>query len=154
MVSKRYPVGWLRMTDEELGYSAAFFDAEGNIHIAAKPPYGLQVQMGNSYLPILEWFQGHWGGSLYERGPDKKQPNARRFWDLYWTGKDAQQRVLYGLLPHLRVLNREAEIALAWLETIGGTDRNAVLAERKRLRDEWKAVRVHVPRRGVADNQH
>ena len=93
--------------DEWLAYAAGFFDGEGSVVIqkvrpsgaSVSPRYSLQVQIGNTYRPILAIFLERFGGAVYER---KSQNRYGKRMQWQWQARnDTAAAFLEAVRPYL-----------------------------------------------------
>jgi hypothetical protein len=96
-------------------YTAGVFDGEGNIHLGAVPHsgYRLQVQLTNSFRPLLVWLKEQWGGGIYIAA---RRKGWSQTWNLSWSNRTDQRRLLDAMRPYLIVKRQAADIALRFLE--------------------------------------
>lgn len=141
------------MTEQEIAYTAGFFDGEGSISIIpyrrnrGNPlvNYRLTCVVSQSYFPTAVWLKKTFGGLVYRydlhRPPDSR-PMAR--WIL--TSKKAQNFLIL-LLPYLQVKKREAEVAIAYQSVISNyrNNPNTNIEHRKELalfHEELKSLKI------------
>jgi len=92
------------MWDEEtLVYAAGFLDGEGTFRLAGAGKIKgakISVCMSNTYLPVVQWFQKEFGGSI-SKGT-KRQPHHRLCYTWSVTGERADM-----LCRHICVFLKE-----------------------------------------------
>jgi len=103
------------LTPEDRGYIAGLIDGEGCIFIAKNPPtsrgvshmYSLNMQVGNTDLPVLEWLKQRVGGRI--GGPYRRVEQRRPIY--MWC---ASKRVTIAVLTEVRSL-MQIKAVQAWL---------------------------------------
>lgn len=107
------------MTHEELVYLAGFFDGEGCIHIQTRRDgrwLNLLVSIVQTNPRPLLLAHSEFGGSLSKT--DKSSGKSKKpIWRLCFAPKNAA-RFLRAVYPYLIVKKEEAEVALAFVDTI------------------------------------
>lgn len=105
-------------------YAAGFIDGEGHIGIMKMtgnsninqmyPSYTLLVQIYNTNLEVLEWFQRKFGGKFYE--VMSLQPNRKDQW--YWklTSKSACE-FLKLIRPYCIVKREQVKLAIEFYDS-------------------------------------
>jgi len=100
-------------------YAAGFVDGEGSIYLSKS--YHPYVEVGNSYLPILELFQERWGGAISHPKKARTDVKERHRWYL---GSPATIRpFLDDILPFLHEKRRQAALMLDYLASYTYTTR-------------------------------
>jgi len=100
------------MTTEDLAYAAGIVDGEGCIslvHHSRQDGYVLRVSVAMKGQ-VLPWFKETFGGDI---GPNQPGLNV---WNL--NRKRDQKTFLNQILPYLKHKMVQAEIALAFIETL------------------------------------
>lgn len=137
---------WLRM--------ATLLDTEGSIQIKkllAAVKYGcrqanhqLQVTVTNTDPRIPIWCKSVFGGSISFRKPPKSHHRRIYRWS---AGTARGQAVLIGCLPYFLIKRNQAEVAIAYRDTVAqkkyfraGLSED-VFAERERLRIELQDLK-------------
>ena len=120
MEQRRQPTrgDWIRL--------AAFVDGEGmidihegvpKIRVRPTPNLFLRVVILNTDPRLPLWCKGTFGGSVLPGGRPRKASHRPTF---VWAVSARQAaRVVRGCLPHLLLKREQAEVALAFYETIG-----------------------------------
>lgn len=112
------------MTDLDASFLAGFFDGEGCVRInsrVASPKskrlnYQVQVVIGHTNKPILDWIAGLFGGNVL---PRKSARNVKQqwFWCVYG---DKARTFLQTISPHARIKREEVILALRFLSELKG----------------------------------
>lgn len=123
------------MTNEEAAYIAGFLDADGSIsgHTRSWGRVLPNVCITNTNRRVLEWMQGHLGGTISTQGQRAKYGHKPHNQLIFYS--DNAERVLRLLLPHLRVKRMQAELAIIAFVNRGQTGRRLSPGD-KALR-EW-----------------
>lgn len=98
-------------TQEDCAYAAGFFDGEGHIGIRMNGPYkSLHISIGQTSLPVLEWFQEFYGGNIYEY-KNGTRGGSKPFWQ--WSIVGTRARIFVKQIrPFLRVKHDQADTAV------------------------------------------
>jgi len=100
------------MTEVQLAYIAGHFDGEGCIHIDRTKYRRVRVQVGCTYLPVLELYKELFEGKVYSKtvGPERKP-----MW--VWTSNRQIEaiRFLLRVEPYLMEKRAQASEALRLL---------------------------------------
>lgn len=134
-------------------YVAGIIDGEGYIGIdksktmpqrRCSPRYQPEVVVVNSYLPLLEWLQREFGGSIMARKKQKDHHKPTWCWKL--VNRQAAE-FCKDLLPYLLVKKQNAELLIEFMEAAkppkirgqGAKLSEAEVANRERLYQLMKA---------------
>lgn len=106
-------------------YLAGLMDAEGCVMIAkckgsANPQYRARIAISNTYKPILEAVQRHYGGIIADE-PARK-PGWKHAYQLVWTN-GMVQTLLSSITPHLRLKREQAAIVIDLVRHMNETPR-------------------------------
>jgi len=112
--------------DTNLGYLAGFFDGEGSITIQRRTGnhcwFRLFVVIASNDKPIIDSFRECWSGHLKEISPGIRQHGetglriARATSYRLTFAYDEVELFLIDILPHLRLKQKQAELALKFLD--------------------------------------
>ncbi len=119
------------MTDVELGWTAGIIDGEGSIEVSGN--HQVYVAVSSIDRCITQKLQVLWSGSEWSLGRKTTIGNAIYRWQL--TGKKVIL-LLQTVLPHLVLKGQDAEIAIAFAQTLGKNGRPVPSATREQ-RDQW-----------------
>lgn len=133
------------MTDQELlPYLAGFFDGEGTISISrvkksatSRAGFGLAIQVSQNERAPLELFLARFGGKIYSQNWKKA---TRVFYSWQLTNSATRRTFLESISKYLVVKKREAEIALAFLSTVGPSGGSWLSDEESDKRNEERLV--------------
>lgn len=110
------------MTESEIGWVAGFFDGEGSVVIKrpskSQPRYGMGVRISQTDIRPLLAIQRWFGGHIRQHRPARGRHDACFIIDM--AGKTAG-KFLVSVRPHLRVKDVQADIAIAFNQTILST---------------------------------
>jgi hypothetical protein len=146
---------WPELNPSELKWAqlAAFIDGEGSIlfterHYKGKPYVGMYIRVviANTDPRLPRWCSENFGG-VFVVGDRRRKPNHRLAYKWHVSCRHAEW-VLRGCLPHFVLKKEQAEIALAFQETIrpsakgrGASLPEAVWNHRKALKEELHKLR-------------
>ena len=132
------------MNDFDIGYYAGFFDGEGSFDISILRPtpnnrrkntfYAYRGTLVNTYLPIIQEFQKHFGGSISKK---KAHPNRKTCYAWVLNGKNLVN-FINTIIPHLREKKERAQIILDYASTVSHA-RWSITPEKRKFRDELYA---------------
>lgn len=114
------------LTQERIAYYAGFFDGEGCVYLAKdkggrpccdEARWGLRVSIVNTYKPILEQIQQHYGGRVKAVIRSKKEENRRKAWVWILHSKNIG-KFLTDITPHLVEKQARANAALFFCDTL------------------------------------
>jgi hypothetical protein len=128
------------MLETEKAYIAGLLDGEG--HITIQTSYSgqkcmpIRIGISNNNLDLLSWVKERFGGTFMQR---RDKCNT-----LKWGDKKSAENLLKAVLPYLILKKRQAEIMLAYLESVGEQgERNArSWEERLALKEELDSERA------------
>lgn len=104
---------------------AAYIDGEGCIdihkgepkkHLRPTPNLYLRVSVHNNDVRLIKWCIDRFGGSCITTKAGKSRPRDIYAWSL---GSRQAANVIKGCLPFFIIKREQAEVALAFIETIG-----------------------------------
>jgi len=108
-----------RPSDIDLAFFSGFFDGEGCVYLHRKlrgerqPSYKLQIQVGSTYFPILEWIQRTWGFGRITKENYEKRTNRKPAW--FWVVHgDKALFVLEAIFPHLAIKRADAQVGISF----------------------------------------
>ena len=125
--------------EESRSYAAGFLDGEGCFVIGSNRK--ITVIAENTYLPVINWLQQMFGGSI--TACKGKKANHRTTYRWCVVSRDAMC-VCQTLVPYLREKREQAALLIAFQQTIGGIGRRVpaeVKVERERLGGMVKALK-------------
>lgn len=103
----------------ELAYVAGLLDGEGSVAIytngrprnrSISPPWLLDVSIGNTSLPLMDWLKETFGGSIQ---PHKASLGNKPMY--YWVlHSRAAHAFLIEVMPYMRIKYLQAEVALRY----------------------------------------
>lgn len=103
----------------DLAYFSGFFDGEGCVYLHRKlrgekqPSYKLQVQIGSTYFPILEWIQNTWGFGRITKESYEKRTNRKPTW--FWVVHgDKALFVIETIFPYLIIKKSDAQVGISF----------------------------------------
>lgn len=109
-----------------LEYIAGFFDGEGSITIQKRTRaywFRLFVSLASNDKPSIDLFRDRWNGDLTEMPPGIRQPHAKTGPRIATATSyrlifdyDEAEAFLVDILPHLRIKQKQAELALKFLD--------------------------------------
>jgi septin family protein len=136
-------------TVEKLCYLAGIIDGEGSIHIEIQSQsirhnrkcdyYSLRLLVVNTHLPMLQWIQQHFGGSMYTHNKMEGRRQCYR-WNLC-SHKAAE--VLKACQPYMIIKKSHTEVFIKFAETMTHANfrlSDELLAYRKELYLELKRI--------------
>jgi len=110
----------------DLDYPAGFFDGEGSITIQRRTGayywFRLFVSLASNDKPIIDLFRERWSGEIMEMPPGIRQhgetgPRIARGTSYKLTfDYDEAEAFLVDIVPHLRLKQKQAELALKFLD--------------------------------------
>lgn len=110
------------MHENDLAYTAGFFDAEGSIVISKEAPsihmihfqHRLHIKLGSANRSIINWLKYNFGGSAYFH--KKKREHRGTF---YWqTSSTPAANFLQQILLYLQIKKPQAELGLQLWEAV------------------------------------
>ena len=121
-----------------LEYIAGFFDGEGHVSITEMHRRNtidpkLVVRLTNTFLPVLDYIKGVYGGTIY------KQPKVKsHYLQVYVLSLTVEQskKFLTDILPFLVIKKEQAEEALKFSRTVYRRGKKNVSDEEKEIRME------------------
>ncbi len=128
-------------------YAAGVFDGEGCITSSASfrpgkyekfPRVHIQIGVSNNFLPLLDEFQGRYGGNIH------KHARKCHLWRI--VGKIPMRHFLLSVLPYLIVKREEAILALQFIETIR-EDNLGCAALSDEIHDQRKVIHLKLRKR-------
>jgi LAGLIDADG-like domain len=138
----------------ERAYLAGIIDGEGSLVLRNNGThrFGRALQIGNTSLPLLEWIQSRFGGTVsFEKRPNPKHKPIYR----WFAAADDIDAILEAVLPFLLVKTQQAHLLLAYSRTLGpkihtkrSTNDTPVDLQRERFRIH-RELRV-LNKRGIA----
>lgn len=112
------------MNKEKLSYLAGIIDGEGSISIEIQSKsirhnrkcdyYSLRLMVVNTHLPLLEWIQNNFGGTIRKR---KKYENRRQCYRWNLCSHKAAQ-VLKECYPYLIIKKNHAHVFIDFAITM------------------------------------
>lgn len=120
----------------DAAYLAGIIDGEGSIDIYASSEQMLaRVSVGNTYLPLLEEIQKHYGGMLC-RNKSNKSNRVKPFYQLEWRGNKRIRPLLEAVLPYLIVKRAQAEFVLQnWVPSFQGSGYRLTQEQKEKRQD-------------------
>lgn len=98
-------------TQEDCAYAAGFFDGEGHANVRDNGGYkALHISIGQTSLPVLEWFREFYGGNIYEYKREA-QSTLKPFWQWSIVGTRAKLFIKQ-VRPFLKVKVEQVDKAL------------------------------------------
>jgi len=136
-------------TKEQISYLAGIIDGEGSVCIEIQSKsvrwsrkcdyYSLRLLVINTYLPMLQWIESIFGGTIRERkGPSHYRQCYR--WNLC---SHKASKVLVACIPYMIIKKKHAEIFIKFAETMTRANvrlSDEMLAYRKKLYLELKHI--------------
>jgi len=104
-------------------YLSAMLDAEGSICMYVTPTdskqpnhCSLQVVIYNTSIVLMKWFVTNFGGRFYVRTKQSGVIKSNKI-QYVWhpSGAKNREKILLGVLPHLVIKRKQAELALEFL---------------------------------------
>jgi hypothetical protein len=121
-------------------YLAAMFDGEGTFSIAYArgkradgKPYestAYRVEVCNTNLNLMDWLIKSFGGVYYAHRRASLQHKIAYYWRP--KGRANAERLLLGILPYLKLKNRQANILLQYVRLSHNTQPDAELKDIRR----------------------
>lgn len=98
---------------QDWAYAAGILDGEGSIILRheSSNAIGLQIRVGMRGVPVITWLQQTFGGAIYIHA-------AKTGMHSWNPAPDDRKWFLDGVIEFLQLKSRQAEIALAFLETL------------------------------------
>jgi hypothetical protein len=109
------------MDNTELAYAAGILDGEGCITVARrgdKKGFQLVVTVANTNLPVINWLQARWGGSVHRLNPDKRTIRPRLAWHWVCASKKGSN-FLQDVRPYMIIKGDQADNAIAFQNNQG-----------------------------------
>ena len=135
------------LTHTEVAYLAGILDGEGCISILKmrmKRPYGvywhyaLQLRIGNTYLPLLEWICERVGGKIYAQTyVTNWRGNRKQAYHWHMQGRQAAN-FLALVRPYLIVKSEQADLAMEFI----ALGRETAPAARAEMRERMRTLNV------------
>lgn len=138
------------ISDIDWARIAAYIDSEGCIRIHQNSPnrktgevyHGVLIVVAQREPELPEWLTATFGGFLYRA---KEVPGKTRMY--YWrTGATQSYEILKRCKPYMIVKGEQAEIAIEYRETTGGTGRK--VPEEVKLKREALKLKLYVLKHG------
>lgn len=133
-------------------YVAGLVDGEGTAmlnRMGTKPGWNTRYQamitVVNTSLPVLEWLQAEFGGSLRPRKKQKEHHRQAWAWRL---GDQKLVEFCKGIQPYLRIKHRQVALLIEFLEN----KRRTNYGRGARLSDEEAAWRTEIHSKIIALN--
>ena len=130
-------------------YAAGVLDCDGSIWIARskgrnRPTFALKVNVSNTRLPLIEWFEANYKGNRWTGKTREKKWKQLYRWEC--TGV-AAKTLLETVTPFLVVKRRQALVALEFASTFGirGELPDSVFELRKSLYEEMLQLNKRGP---------
>lgn len=150
------------VSETEAAYMAGILDGEGTIHLRYRPgdlsfpegdrrrwrSWACRIGVNNTSAELIAWINERFPGHVVAYGV--KNPKHKPMHEWRVLGSKARP-VLEASLPYLVVKQRQAEIALEFIETIGGnTGRSGCRPEILERRIALEAELTELNRRGMS----
>jgi len=105
------------LSPEEWAYLAGIIDGEGSLSFfqarkGSRRFHHPMIKISNTNRDLIDWLKQRIGGRVYRR----KKPRCKPCWTLTISGYTGTYNVLKGVLPHLVVKRRHAEILLQYAD--------------------------------------
>lgn len=138
-----------KYSETDVAYLAGLFDGEGCLKLSGRRGRSINLDICNTYLPVLEWAYATFGGYIctQERSAAEIEKGHRR--RFHWTVFSAEsiEKILKLMLPYLKIKKDQTVLALKFLDTVfqhcGQPLTDAENKEREKLVTAIKESRWH-----------
>ena len=120
------------MRDTEWSYLAGIIDGEGTITAECNGQDRIRVTISSTSTALIDWLIVKIGGHASISNRKRAEEYGHKFcWHWEVTGVKAAS-LLDGILPHLRIKKRQAQLALLFRETFHGKGKHPSTEDKKR----------------------